>query len=345
MPPRVRLRPPQPLFLLRKHNGEQIAQQCRCASVAAATVPAPSAEALSPVTPIQRFPATQPPSYKRPEFRKTQLLRQYLSLLQSTPLLLFFQHNNLTATELMALRRELAAAMRRVDEAEGTAYAPSIKLGVVQTGILAAALRVIESGFFAEAHSSTPPPAHHATDPRSASSAALPNATPAASDPIFAHGLSTAAHQWAKRMRRRPMQLRPVLSGPLLLVPLPAMSPAHLKTVLSLLAPSPEFPAPRRRALPSYHEPAVQNGVQKLMLLAARAEDRVFDFEGARWIGGIEGGMDGLRARLVGLLQGGAASVTGTLEAAGRSLYVTMEGRKNQLEEEARPKEDGATAS
>ena len=38
------------------------------------------------------------------------------------------------------------------------------------------------------------------------------------------------------------------------------------------------------------------------MLLGARVEGRVFDNEGARWVGGIEGGMEGLRGELVGVL-------------------------------------------
>ena len=77
----------------------------------------------------------------------------------------------------------------------------------------------------------------------------------------------------------------------------------------------------------------MQNGLQKLILLAARVEGKVFDMEGARWVGGIEGGIDGLRGQLVAMLQGFGAGVTSTLEAAGRSLYFTVEGRRGMLEE------------
>jgi large subunit ribosomal protein L10 len=136
------------------------------------------------------------------------------------------------------------------------------------------------------------------------------------------------------------MDLAPILSGPLMLVTLPAVSPAHLKTIFSMLSPSPEFPAPKRRANPNYHEPAVQNGVHKLMLLGARVEGKVFDFEGAKWIGTIEGGLDGLRAQLVHLLQSVPVSVTNTLESAAKNLYFTMESRKTQLEDESKPKEE-----
>ena len=46
---------------------------------------------------------------------------------------------------------------------------------------------------------------------------------------------------------------------------------------------SPDFPAPKRKAQPSYFEPAVQGGLQKLMLLGARVEGKVFDQEGTKW--------------------------------------------------------------
>ena len=77
------------------------------------------------------------------------------------------------------------------------------------------------------------------------------------------------------------------------------------------------------------------------MLLGARIEGRVFDGEGARWVGGLEGGMSGLRASLVGMLGGVSAGVAGALESAGRSLYMTMEGRKGMLEDEGKAMDDG----
>ncbi|KAK3051316.1 hypothetical protein LTS18_012446, partial [Coniosporium uncinatum] len=73
----------------------------------------------------------------------------------------------------------------------------------------------------------------------------------------------------------------------------------------------------------------------KLMLLGARVEGRVFDDAGVRWVGGIQGGLDGMRAQLVGMLQSiGGAQITNALEAASRSLYFAMEGRKSMLQEE-----------
>ncbi|KAG7006690.1 hypothetical protein G7Y79_00013g034620 [Physcia stellaris] len=75
---------------------------------------------------------------------------------------------------------------------------------------------------------------------------------------------------------------------------LPHHLPAHLSAALRILAPkAPSFPAPTRRQNPGYYELATQAGLQKLMLLGARVEGRVFDGEGVRWVGGIEGGIGG----------------------------------------------------
>jgi large subunit ribosomal protein L10 len=54
-------------------------------------------------------------------------------------------------------------------------------------------------------------------------------------------------------------------------------------------------------------------------------------------VGGIEGGLDGLRAQLVYLLQSMGAGVTNTLESAAKNLYFTMESRRTMLEEEGKP--------
>ena len=81
-----------------------------------------------------------------------------------------------------------------------------------------------------------------------------------------------------------------------------------------------------------------QAGLQKLLLLGARIEGKVFDQEGTRWVGGIEGGIEGLRAQLVHLLSSSGASITGALEGVGKSLWVTVEGRRGMLEEEDKTK-------
>lgn len=79
-----------------------------------------------------------------------------------------------------------------------------------------------------------------------------------------------------------------------------------------------------------------QSGLQKLLLLGARVEGRVFDTDEVRWVGGIEGGMEGLRTQLLGMLAGVGAGVTGLLEGTSRSLYFTLEGRRAMLENDAK---------
>ncbi|KAL8931525.1 MAG: hypothetical protein Q9216_007171, partial [Gyalolechia sp. 2 TL-2023] len=122
------------------------------ASTAAAITPAPPIDqTIISTPPITRYPPTQPPSHRPPEFRKSQLHRQYTSLLRSTPLLLLFQHNNLKATEWMAVRRELAKALQSHDpqtiedinhEKENQpALSDSMKIQIIQSQIFSAALR------------------------------------------------------------------------------------------------------------------------------------------------------------------------------------------------------------
>jgi large subunit ribosomal protein L10 len=229
----------------------------------------------------------------------------------------------------------LAAALRTVDEAEHTTYADSIKMHIVQTGIFAAALRVVE--FYQPAL----PTPHHPTNSDTSTSGVVMNTQANASDPVYEHGLSKSAYE-AVANKKLKHGLEPLMSGPLMLLTLPAVSPAHLKAALSILSSSKAFPAPKRRTNPSFHEPAVQSGLMKLLLLGARAEGRIFDLEGAQWMGSIEGGLTGLRSQLVAMLQGFGANLTNTLEAASRSLYFTLESRRATLEDEV--KEEGKDA-
>lgn len=62
----------------------------------------------------------------------------------------------------------------------------------------------------------------------------------------------------------------------------------------------------------------------------------MFDHEKIRWVGGIDGGMEGLLGQLVGMLQGFGAGITQVLEGQGRSLYFTLEGLRGILEDEER---------
>jgi large subunit ribosomal protein L10 len=240
--------------------------------------------------------------------------------------MLLFQHNNIKSSEWIGIRRELMFALQKVDAlraAEGFddptgGLAEGIKLQTIQTGIFAAALKITEyydpiKGSFIPSTLSGPP-----------------------NEPILTHTLSRTAHE-AVAKKKLTHALAPLLSGPLVLLTFPTVSPQHLKAALSILSPSaPDFPAPPRRTNPGYHDPTVQNGVAKLLLLGARIEGKVFDADGTRWVGGIEGGIEGLRAQLVAILQRVGAGLTGVLEGAGRSLYFTVEGRRGMLEDEGK---------
>ncbi|MCJ1308105.1 hypothetical protein MMC25_001757 [Agyrium rufum] len=326
------------------------------AATASAITPAPSIHQLTTSPPpIARFPRTQPPSHRPPEARKSQLHRQYTSILRSSPLILLFQHNNLKSPEWTAIRRELSIALRKVDASMPTAnesdgLADGIKLQIIQSGVFGAALRVVEhfgaEGATQRASAERNQPTT-SSDPRIQSSATdIPNVSSASPDDhTFTHSLSRTAWLAAQRARsekeRTRLVLEPLLAGPLALATFPAVSTAHLKVLLSYLAPAaPQFPAPRRKETPGYYDPAVQSGLQKLLLLGARVEGSVFDVDGTRWVGGIQGGMEGLRAQLLHLLQSAGAGVTGVLEGAGKSLYFTVEGRRMDMEE----KEGGKTS-
>ncbi|KAI9808545.1 MAG: hypothetical protein M1825_003694 [Sarcosagium campestre] len=310
---------------------------CRrhAATAAAAITTTPAAPILQqssssiPRPAVQRYPPTQPPSYKRPEVRKSQLLRQYTSLLRSTPLMLIFQHNNLTSPEWVGLRRELKIALRGVDAARAASVAQNpdtpapipiadaVRVQVIQGSIFETALKIIEyhqPGAIREAQGSE------------------------AQSEVLTHDLSSTAHAAILKHRRRKHALQPLLSGPLAAVTFPEVSPAHVKCALSILSPSPpDFPAPTRRANPGYHDINVQRGVQKLLLLGARVErgGRVLDRDGAQWVGRLDaGGLDALRAQLLALLHSVAAGVTSTLESASQSLHLTLEQRRRGLMQE-----------
>ena len=295
--------------------------------------------------PIARLHPMQPPSLKRPEFRRTQIHRQYTSMLRSTPMMIFFQHTNLKANEWTAVRRELAQALAKVDEsrrARGLAesdLANAIKVQIINASVFGAALRVVEY------YEPKPPENILPIDPQIRTSSELPPLESRPQDPAMAHALSRAAYD-AVYKRKSEHPLTPLLVGSLALLTFPTITAEHLKTALSILSPQkPNFPAPKRRTNPGYYDPNVQAGIQKLLLLAARIDGKVFDMEGTRWVGSIEGGIDGLRGQLVAMLQGFGAGITSTLEGAGKSLYLTMESRRTMLDEEEGDKGKGTYSS
>ncbi|KAL2799561.1 hypothetical protein BJX66DRAFT_242459 [Aspergillus keveii] len=342
MPPRIRLsnaRVPQPVRCQRVLCQFEIPSAIRYASTATATVPAPSIEQITVSTPpIAHFHPSQPPSHRSPENRRSQLLRQYTSLIRTSPLMVFMQHDNLKSVEWAAIRRELSKAMQKVDAkiaAEGRsapALAPHIKVQIIQTSIFEVALRIVE--YFRPSQSTEEqgkPPA--AVDPATQTSAEI-LLSDSRDDPTLTHDLSRAAQNAVRNMRGK-HELSTLLVGPIAVLSIPNMSPEHLKAAMSILAPKAfGYPAPTRRANPDWHDFPVQNGLTKLNILAARVDDKVFDIDQAKWVGNIEGGMDGLRSQLVMALQSMGSSITNALEGAGKSLYFTLEGRRTQLEDE-----------
>ena len=286
-------------------------------------------------------------------------------------MMVMFQHNNVKSVEWMGIRREMLRALRKVDELEAAArgegegegddaghsspsrvgMADKVKIQTVQTGIFDVALRVVEYYRPAEQQRSSLPPAPaptttstQSTTPSPPTLPPSPETTPtSAPDPdlIFTHTLSRAAHQAASQ-RKGTHPLSPLLSGPLALLTFPGVSPEHLRAALSILSPqSPMFAAPTRRANPGYHEPLVQQGLQKLLLLGARVEGRALDAAALRAVGALHGGIDALRAQLVVALQGLGLGVTSSLDSAGLSLYLTLQGRRVMLEDDGKEKEEG----
>lgn len=250
------------------------------------------------------------------------MIRTYTSLLRSTPLILFFQHSNLTAVEWAAIRRELKAVVEAVPQpaTQPLDVSSRVKLEVVRTNMMNVALKIVE--FYS---------------PEAAAASAT---TPRTSRGPIIHDLSDAAYE-ATRGLEVPAdsayaQIQPLMVGPLAALVIPAVSPQHLAAALSVLAPVPgKFPAPKKSKSPGFHDPICQNGLSKLLLVGGRIEGKIFDQAGVNWVGGIEGGLDGLRAQLVHVLQSAGLGLTTALEGGSKSLWLTLEGRKTQLEEQS----------
>ncbi|KAM3499328.1 hypothetical protein MY10362_007399 [Beauveria mimosiformis] len=275
--------------------------------------------------PVQFSPATKPPSARPAETRKSQLIRTYTSLLRTTPLVLFFQHSNLTAVEWAAVRRELKKAVSAVPstiagpDGQPIDISDSVQLQVLRTNMFDVALKIVEF-YNPEAAAALGPTARTWRGP-------------------ITHDLSEAAYQAIHKAEVTSesaySQIEPLMVGPLAALVMPAVSPTHLAAALSILSSTPgSFPAPTRKKSPGYHDPVCQNGLAKLTLVGGRIEGKVFDQAGVNWVGGISGGLDGLRAQLVHILQSAGLGITTTLEGGSKNLWLALEGRKEQLKEE-----------
>lgn len=278
--------------------------------------------------PDDYVPPTKPPTARPSHTRKAQLLRTYTSLLRSTPLMLIFQHNNLTAVEWAAIRRELRRALDEVPQqgSQEVDISANIGIQVIRTHMFDMALKITE--YF---------------DPSKVAPVQATTLTGKRVKTVYNHDLSPAAYKAVKAISKSEVeadstaysQLAPLMVGPLAILTFPAVSPPHLAAALKILAPSPPaFPAPSRKKNPSYYDPTAQSGLQKLLLIGGRVEGKVFDLDGVKWVGGIESGMDGLRAQLVHMLQNAGLGLTSVLEGAGKSLWLTMESRRSVMEEE-----------
>jgi large subunit ribosomal protein L10 len=241
--------------------------------------------------------------------------------------------------EWVSVRRELSKALQKVDNslvADGRApgaIGPAMKLQIIRSNIFEPALRVVEY--------------YNPSQPSVLESLQTKGSVLSEKEDLaLTHALSESAYRAALTQKGK-HPLTTLLTGPVVILTFPTVSPQHVKAALQILAPqAPGFPAPIRRANPTYWDPSVQDGLKKLILLGARIEGKVFDMEGTRWVGGIDGGLDGLRSQLVRMLEGFGAGLVSTLESASKTLYFTMERRRNTLEEEGRLKESevGTTA-
>lgn len=337
MPPRLRCAVPRGLGSV---NPSRISTRSAVLLLPSAPTPVTAARQYATAAafklPADYVPPTKPPTARPSDTRKSQLLRTYTSLLRSTPLILIFQHNNLTAVEWAAVRRELRIALGKVstegtDSAEVTSKA---QLQVIRTRIFDVALKIVE---------------FH--DPSKVAPTTVSSLSGEKVQVVYNHDLSKAAYKSVKAATTGDVplpessaygEISPLLVGPLAILTLPAVSPAHLAAALSVLSPSPPaFPAPSKKKSPGYYDPIAQAGFQKLMLVGGRIEDKVFDLDGVKWVGGIEGGLDALRAQLVHMLQTAGLGLTSVLEGASKSLWLTLESRRSVLDEEQNGGKEG----
>lgn len=273
--------------------------------------------------PEDYVPPNKPPTARRPETRKSQMIRAYTALLRSTPLMLFFQHNNLTAVEWAAVRRELRRALSEVpapvalpDGSVPVDITDSIHFQVLRTRMFDVAFKVVE--FF------------DAEEAAKQSNGYTHDLSKTAYEAIHAADTSDPNTAYA--------QMSPLFNGPVAALTFPTVSPAHLAAALKILSPSaPDFPAPTRRKNPGYYDLTAQSGLQKLLLVGGRVEGKAFDYEGVRWVGGIEGGLDGLRSQLVYMLQSAGLGITTALEGHSKGLWLALESRRSVLDEEQNP--------
>ncbi|TGZ83348.1 hypothetical protein EX30DRAFT_287280, partial [Ascodesmis nigricans] len=238
---------------------------------------------------------TQPPSYRAAASRKTQLHRHYLSLLRSTPLMLLFQHNNVRATEWVALRRELSTQLAKLGLTDDP-ITPHIKVTILRNGVFDAAVKIADH-----------------FDKKD--------------DPL--HATSKKAYF---KTYKRSHKLKALLSGPIGCVTFPDVSPEHLKVVMDLM-----FPAGKpMKGL----DPAARQGLDKLILMAARVDGHVagkmgkaevMDRSKIAWVSALPG-YEGLRSQIVAVLQTmGGGDLVRNLESIPVGVVRTLDGHRKNM--------------
>ncbi|KAF3907660.1 hypothetical protein AA313_de0206324 [Arthrobotrys entomopaga] len=266
----------------------------------------------------------QPPAHRPFDSRQTLLHRTYLSLLRATPLLVFFQHNNLKGNELVAIRRDLRNVMANVDAQVAASQPPPepaedgtpppkaqsvgehVKMKIVNTELLSAALRVAEY---------------------------LPK--------DFNKGSSSGPDAYRLTVRyKKTHPMAPFLVGPVGLVQFPTISPPHLLAVLNLLF-------PEKATFRKGTDPAFISGVSKLLLLGAKIDKiggQTIDTAALRHITSL-GDITTLRGQLLGIMQSAGAGLVATLQSPSKGLWVMMEGRRKMLDPETQKEADAASSS
>jgi len=211
------------------------------------------------------------------------------------------------ATEWMAIRRELATVLAKVDA--GTPEGES-KLGrfigitTVNTALFGVAMRIAD--------------------------------IPAPGGKLWAHGTSPEAAEAGRKFKRR-HGLAPLFVGPLAVLTFPQLAPRYINAAMEMIFPAKKGPSKKG------FDPAATAGLQKCILLGARVQERsvgkgrALDGEGIRWLSGLRT-VDEMRGEIVALLQGvGGGELVRALESVAISLGRTVEGRRRMLEEEAGP--------
>lgn len=144
-----------------------------------------------------------------------------------------------------------------------------------------------------------------------------------------------AAVKEARGQKTELRQLKHVLSGPIAVLTSPTLSPPYISRLMEVIDKSfgnkkaPPAPAPG-----AAHSKSVTLNPRIVPLAAVIEGNKVIDVPALRDVSTIPD-LQTLRAQIVGLLSSPASQLAGALSmASGGKLAMTLEGRKQQLEEQ-----------